>query len=958
MTMPRFITTAQTGRIQPYDGIESPRSWLRSDAPSISLDGTWAFAYHPAGVPDTDATWLTNPGGDEIEVPGHWQLQGHGSPAYMNHVYPFPLDAPHVPDGPVGDYWRTFDLPDGWAGASVLLRFEGVDSWFTVAVNGQQIGYSSGSRLPSEFEIGALLHEGSNTLQVRVWQWSAASYLEDQDQWWLSGIFRGVSLQLRPVRGIRDVEIHAGYADGVGSFSCAVDGDADTRIRIPELGIDVAAGEAVTTAVEPWTAESPRLYDVEIVAPQETVRLRTGFRTIAIAQGILTVNGAAIMLRGVNRHEFHPDRGRTLTDDDMLTDVLLMKQHNINAVRTSHYPPHPRFLELCDEYGLYVMDEADYETHGFIEADWVGNPSDDDFYRDACLDRIERMIERDKNSPSVIMWSLGNEAGKGRNLVAMYEWSKDRDPARPVHYEGDPAASDVFSKMYSEYEEFAAYARGDVAPAMWGFPAEHVVDKPLILCEYGHAMGNGPGSIGEYIEIFRTHPRSQGGFIWEWIDHGIRRVDGTYACGGDFGEPVHDGRFCLDGLLFPDRMPSPGLLEYAAQIQPVRIVAETGGVRITSEYDHIDTAHLRFCWIVEGAHGEVGRGDLAVPTLAPGESTLVSLAAADDAARSAPDGESAVRVEASLTAAATWADAEHVVARADLPLRARRAPATATTTGARPVTTSELVRFGPATFSASTGMPLSIGDLRVDALRWSVWRAPIDNDSVQPTSPGSGWRTYGYDRMLHWPRQVEIGDDAIEVSARLAPVGQGFGFEVRYRWSAEDGLVRLDATASPVGVWPDLPLPRLGLDLAIPGVLERADWFGLGPGESYPDSRAAVWLARHTASLDELQAPYVVPQENGHRSDVRTVDLTWADGTAMRITGVGTFGFTARAWSNAELDAAGHIHELVPGETAFLGIDAAQHAVGSGSCGPVSAPAFHLRPRSARLQLTFEVPTR
>ncbi|WP_022890270.1 glycoside hydrolase family 2 TIM barrel-domain containing protein [Agromyces italicus] len=938
--------------LHPHRGIAPPRSWLRSDAPLLDLDGTWTFTYHPDGIDEPDNAWRESAGTDEIQVPGHWQTQGYGAPAYINHIYPFPIDPPNVPRGPVGDYWRTFDLPNGWAGASVLLRFEGVDSWFAVAVNGYELGHSSGSRLPSEFEIGALLRDGRNTLQVRVWQWSPASYLEDQDQWWLSGIFRSVTLQQRPDRGIRDLEIRAGYRDGIGQFSCSVDGDVETRIRIAELGIDVAPGESVTTPVEPWTAETPRLYDVEIVAPEETVRVRTGFRTIAIDDGLLTVNGRTILLRGVNRHEFHPDRGRALTEQDMLDDVLLMKQHNINAVRTSHYPPHPRFLELCDEHGLYVMDEADYETHGFIELDWVGNPSDDDFYRDACIDRIQRTVERDKNSPSVIMWSLGNEAGRGRNLVAMYEWARDRDPSRPVHYEGDPAVSDVFSKMYATYDEVDAYGRGEVAPALWNFSAEHLAGKPFILCEYGHAMGNGPGSIAMYTDLFRKHPRCQGGFIWEWIDHGLRRDDGTYAYGGDFGEVVHDGNFCIDGLVFPDRTPSPGLLEYAILIQPLGLFATSNGIGILNEYDHATTAHLRYHWILEGEHGEVARGDLEVQCLRPGESATISLAPIHEAARSAPDGELAVRVEAVLAASTSWAPEGHVLARAEFPVRARTFEVPAATV--RPIRRHDVVELGNTRIAAVTGGLLSLGNMQVDGPKWSIWRAPIDNDSVQSTAPLHAWRAHGIDRMEHLLDDVEVHDGEVVVDAQLTPVDRGFGFALRYRWSAHDELVMLNASATPVGVWPDIPIPRLGLDMSLPSGLTRAAWFGLGPGESYHDSRSAVWTAYHSASLDALQTPYIVPQENGHRSDVRKLDLEFEDGASIRITGAAPFGFTARPWSNAVLDAARHLHDLTAHGATFLGIDTAQHGIGSASCGPESLPPAYLRPRPVRLELIFE----
>ncbi|MGP3985153.1 glycoside hydrolase family 2 TIM barrel-domain containing protein, partial [Streptomyces sp. KR80] len=389
-------------------------------------------------------------------------------------------------------------------------------------------GSFKGSRLPHEFSVGRLLRSRGNVLAVRVHQWSSGSYLEDQDQWWLPGIFRDVTLLHRPDGAVRDFYVHASYDHRNGQGTLRVHSDPGGRITVPELELDLATGEAATVPVEPWTAETPRLYEAELATAGERVPLRIGFRTVAVEDGVLKVNGRRILFRGVNRHEFHPEHGRALDLETMRRDLLLMKQHNINAVRTSHYPPHPAFLDLCDELGLWVIDECDLETHGFHAVGWRRNPVDDERWTPALLDRAARMVERDKNHPAVIIWSLGNECGTGRGLTAMAEWIRDRDPDRPIHYEGDLSCkdTDVYSRMYADHAEVELI--GQRAEAPWG-DAELDARRrsmPFVLCEYAHAMGNGPGGLSEYQRLFTTYERCQGGFVWEWIDHGIARHTG------------------------------------------------------------------------------------------------------------------------------------------------------------------------------------------------------------------------------------------------------------------------------------------------------------------------------------------------------------------------------------------------------------------------------------------------
>ncbi|MCB0891863.1 MAG: hypothetical protein KDB51_08530 [Propionibacteriaceae bacterium] len=592
----------------PGSGTRAPaRSRLDSDAPELSLNGDWRFRLLPgapggavAVLPDGEAPdaiaedGFDDSGWDELPVPSHWVLHGggrYGRPIYTNVQFPFPIEPPFVPDdNPTGDHRRRFALPADFAGAaSVLLRFDGVESRYRVWLNGVEIGIGSGSRLAQEFDVTHAVRPGENLLVVRVHQWSAASYLEDQDQWWLPGIFRDVTLLARPAGALDDVWLRTDYHAGRGTISpeiVAADDAYPMTLRVPELGVEVTWHSASEVSgidagpVQPWSAELPRLYDATVASTGETVRLRLGFRTVEIAGDRLLVNGERLVFHGMNRHETHPDRGRVFDEDWARADLLLMKRFNVNAIRTSHYPPHPRLLDLADELGLWVILECDLETHGFEPGGWRDNPSDDPAWREALLDRIERTVERDKNHPSIVLWSLGNESGTGQNLAAMASWVHGRDPGRPVHYEGDYAGAytDVYSRMYSPVPETASIGRDDSGALLLGCSASESArqrSKPFLLCEYAHAMGNGPGALDQYEELVERYPRLHGGFVWEWRDHGLRTrtADGIefFGYGGDFGEVVHDGNFVMDGMVLSDGTPTPSLHEFAQVAAPFAI---------------------------------------------------------------------------------------------------------------------------------------------------------------------------------------------------------------------------------------------------------------------------------------------------------------------------------------------------------------------------------------------------
>ncbi|MEV6168746.1 glycoside hydrolase family 2 TIM barrel-domain containing protein [Streptomyces sp. NPDC051954] len=941
--------------VAPGSGALPPRAWFASsDAKSLSLNGNWRFRL--SATADAEDESFAAEGYDtgdwaEVAVPGHWVLQGggvFGSPIYTNHLYPFPVDPPHVPtENPTGDHVRSFDLPADWPGdGGAVLRFDGVESCARVWLNGTDLGEFKGSRLPHEFAVGLLLKPTGNVLAVRVHQWSAGSYLEDQDQWWLPGIFRDVTLLHRPADSALDFFVHAGFDHVTGEGTLRVDSDVDGRVSVPALDIDVATGESVTVPVRPWTAETPYLYDGVLATGGERVPLRIGFRTVALEDGLIKVNGKPLLFKGVNRHEWHPEQGRALDVETMRADVLLMKRHNLNAVRTSHYPPHPAFLDLCDEYGLWVVDECDLETHGFTEQAWRDNPVDDDRWTPALLDRAARMVERDKNHPSVVIWSLGNEAGTGRGLTAMAEWIHGRDGSRLVHYEGDIDCrdTDVYSRMYAGHAEVERIGAG-----LDGGTRKRR-ELPFILCEYGHAMGNGPGGIADYQRLFESYGRLQGGFIWEWIDHGITHPELGFAYGGDFGEELHDGNFVCDGLVFPDRTPSPGLVEYKKVIEPVRIEGDgaDGTVRVTNAYDFADLSHLEFEFSYQVDGVPTGAHTLAVPPLGPGESAEVKLPAA------APDGngdEVRWTVRALLAEDTSWSGRGHEVAWAQRTV-APRAPLPAAT-GAGPAADGDRIVLGPASFDARTGALRSIGGVDVTGLRLDVWRAPTDNDEgaswQDDVRYGVRWRQLGLHRMRHRLDGVESGDDALTVRTRVAPAAREVGLSTVYRWTSDGTRLRLTVSVAPEGDW-TVPLPRLGVRFGLPAAsTDSAVWFGSG-GEAYPDTKAAAKLLQWDASIGELQTPYVRPQENGARSDVR-----WAELGGLRIEGEPEFWFSARRWTNEQLDAAGHLTDLTPGETVWVNLDHGQHGIGSQSCGPGPLPQYFLKAEPAEFSFVFSV---
>ncbi len=978
---------------------EPPRSWRPGDPWRHSLDGTWRFhlsdspAHAPVGAEQPgydDSAW------DEVRVPSHWVLdpqRRYGNPIYTNIVMPIPFDPPYVPDAnPTGDYRLRFDLPPAWAGLPrVLLRFDGVESFAMVTLNGAEVGLLRGSRLPTELDVTAHLEPTGNVLHVRVAQWSAQTWVEDQDQWWLPGIFRDVSLVGRPVGGVDDVWLRASYdhATGHGHLDPEVRAGADAwpvTLRVGELGVDVTWASAADVQgldvgpVTPWSADVPRRYAASVAGAGETVDLQVGFRTVEIRGRDLLVNGRRLRLRGVNRHEYHPDQGRVFDEAAAREGLLTMKRHNVNAVRTSHYPPHPRLLDLCDEIGLWVIDECDLETHAFELHGWEGNPSDHPAWRDALVDRMLRMVERDKAHPCVVLWSLGNESGTGANLAAMATAARRRDPSRPIHYESDyeGAYTDVVSRMYTPLLGMADLAEGrGRAHTRRPAQARRLTDRPMLLCEYAHAMGNGPGALAEYEEAFSTLPGWHGGFVWEWRDHGLRTTtaDGTefFGYGGDFGEVVHDGSFVMDGLVLSDGTCSPGLAELAATGTPVPVTFEPDAVVVTNLHHARDLGRLAFTW-TWAVDGEVrGEGVLDVGALPAGASVRLPWPDLGADARTAAD--SWLTVTAALAVDEPWARAGHVVTRRQHRLDAAGVPLPPEPTGAVHVR-DDRVSVGPVELDAATGRVLSVGGAAVSASGVELWRAPTENDSLgafgsyetgdvdetrghgAPGAPSSQrWRAAGLDRLVPRTTSARLEGDDYVVVQRLLPAQGRHGACVTYRWRVVDGDAVCLVHVAPVAVRTDTTWPRIGYRLALPTGYADAAWYGSGPGEAYPDSAAASLVGSWRAAVDDLAVGYAVPQETGHRPGLRRLTLTGDGVPRLEVTTYGPHrpGFSVLRHDAYELDRAAHPHELPPSRATHLYLDAFQHGLGTRSCGPDVLPEHQLWPREASFGFRLRV---
>ena len=885
-----------------------PASTLRRDPSRVrSLDGRWQFKLAPRPE-DAPRLAARARGWSEVEVPGLWTMQGFGRPHYTNVVMPFDDPPPDVPEeNETGIYRRAFRVPRGWRSRPVVLEFGGSEGMLCVLVNGEPVGIAKDARTPAAFDVSDLVdHAGPNELTAVVLRWSDASFVEDQDQWWHAGLPRSVEL-VSP--SVRDVDWRA---DMTGEFTVLADAEGEARL-LDSTGKVVArtalGGGGNVRNPRLWSAETPALYTLEVEADGETVTCDVGFRTIEIRDRRLFVNGEPVMIAGVNRHEHDDTRGRALTRASMETDARLMKQFNVNAVRTSHYPDDPYWLELCDRYGLYVVDEANIESHAYYD-----ELCDDPIYRAQWVERVANMVERDKNHPSVILWSLGNESGYGSNHDAAAGWVRARDPSRPLHYEGaiardwsaGRAATDVVCPMYADVESIVRWAvRGTDDP------------RPLILCEYSHAMGNSNGGLADYWAAFRRHDALQGGFIWEWVDHGIKQVTASgrehWAYGGDFGDEPNDGNFCADGIVWPDRTPHPALHELKFLAQPIEIEARgEGRFRIRNRHHFASLERYRGEWGLDVDGVRVAGGGLPALRVAPGESLDVTLDLPPG------EGERFVTFRFFLRGETAWADAGHQVATQQLPLSG----------GSR-------WRSGSATLVDVAGGILP--GLVLEGPRLQLWRAPTDNDGLplvehRGAGPLERWRELGLDRLdleLVTARRGELVHRAAGVATHTH----------RYRQLSSGEILVENVVELEPGV---RDLPRVGVVLMLRPGLERLEWYGRGPWEAYVDRLASTVVGRFTSTVDEQYVPYINPQEHGHHPDTRWLRLTDGRGRGIEVRGLPSVGFGASHFTAADLTAARHTSDLEPRPEVFLSLDHAQRGLGTASCGPDTGLQYRL----------------
>ncbi|MBD0378648.1 glycoside hydrolase family 2 TIM barrel-domain containing protein [Paenibacillus sedimenti] len=962
----------------PYADAETALIGERALSPYYqSLNGNWRFLYasNPSQAPDRfyDPSYKTDDW-STIPVPGNWQMHGYGRPHYSSSYYPFPIDPPHVPgDNPVGCYRRSFHLSDAWNSRQVFLVFEGVDSAFHVWVNGQFAGYGQGSHMHSEFRITSLLHTGENTVAVKVYQWSDGSYLEDQDKWRLSGIFRDVYLKATPHVHVRDVSVQTRFCenheDAVLGLRVAVKryserdaGNHNLRVSLrDEAGQTVYGGTAAASPVfdekmldmdipvpapRKWSAEDPYLYTLvleledETGAVLESVSVSVGFRDIAILDGRLLVNGTPVTLKGVNRNEFHPDLGFAIPLESMIEDIRLMKRHNMNAVRTSHYPNDTRWLDLCDRYGLYVIDEADLETHG---CHFIGNEShlaQDSRWEEAFIDRARRMVERDKNHPSVIIWSLGNESGFGANHDAMAEWVRETDPTRPIHYERakDAQVVDIVSCMYPSLEALIEEGEKTDDP------------RPFLMCEFAHAMGNAAGNLQDYWDAVYKYPRLLGGMIWEWADLAIRQKtdDGEewYAYGGDFGDHPNSGHFCIDGLVFPDRTVKSSLIEFKKVIEPVKVKpvdVRSGIVSIQNRYDFLSLDHLSGSWQLLHDGEIVEQGDLpGLDVQAGGETTLI---VPFNKEYGRLGGECWLRIRFTLRHETCWALQGHEVAWADLPLPAlpRAAPhiSMKSMPSLRLEETNDCVQVNGNDFFIEVGK--SSGTLNAfeyngipllqSGPKVNVWRATIDNDSRQSKE----WKKSGYDALQQRVNEFSIHpyqNHAVQIMVKstLGAAGLGVCFTTWITFTVYgSGDVSITTRVLPREGLP--PLPRLGLQMVMHGAFDRFSWFGLGPHECYIDRKESGRLGMYGGTVQEQYVPYIKPQEHGNKADARWAAVTNALGTGLFIGGMPVFDVSASHYSTANLASAKHTTDLLRLNETIVNMDYRQAPLGNHSCG-------------------------
>lgn len=961
----------------PYESKEKAELGIRGESARYqNLNGQWKFKYYPS-VHQVQEEFYTEQfdasGWDDLIVPSNWQMHGYDIPHYTNINYPYPCDPPYVPnDNPAGAYIRDFVLEECSDLRSHLV-FEGVNSCFYVWVNGSFVGYSQVSRMTSEFDISPYVKTGNNRLAVLVLKWCDGSYLEDQDMWRLSGIFRDVYILYRDAKHIADIfvkpELNKDFTEGTIKCEITMSSEdlSETEVILQDpsgeiIGsshINIGESGSIEFKIDKpllWSAETPLLYRLLFIHDNEVIPVRTGLRRIEVKNSVILINGKPVKFKGVNRHDSHPETGQAIPLAHMKQDLILMKQHNINAIRTAHYPNDPRFLDLCDEMGFYVIDEADLETHGAAVAGDFSMLAKDPQFEKAFLDRMQRMVERDKNHPSVVIWSLGNESGYGNNHIQMAQWAKRRDSSRLIHYEGvfghgfnpkdyDTSCLDMVSRMYP--------------PISWmenEFLNDKEENRPLILCEFSHAMGNGPGDLKDYWELIYREPRFAGAFVWEWTDHAIKTTtpEGItyYAYGGDFGDEPNDGNFCVDGLVYPDRRPHTGLKELKSVIAPVKaepVDLNTGKIKISNLYDFIDLSHLRLVWKVEKDGIPVDFGEISELDIKHGESKEETI---PYTLPEKADGRYFVILSFRLKKNMPWADYSHEITffQFELPVgnvikkKKTWLPSEKLTVVQKQ---SEIVISGKEflySFDRNLGTFRQLryrgADMLASVPRFNVWRAPTDNDMYIKEK----WMAEGFHRLVPHIFETEVihqDEKKITVHTKYSlgsyakkPVLRGTA-----QWTVyASGDICLHTS---VNVREDVPfLPRFGLQLQLTEGFNKVEYFGYGPHESYVDKHLSTWKSHFCALVEELHEDYLMPQENGSHYGTEWVFIGNQIGMGILFTSEEAFSFNASHYTPEDLTKAQHPHELNKRKETIINLDYKMSGLGSNSCGPELLPKY------------------
>ncbi|WPJ95987.1 glycoside hydrolase family 2 TIM barrel-domain containing protein [Coraliomargarita algicola] len=968
----------------PFPTAKEAVSLKRLESPyAMLLNGDWQFNWvkHPDQrsvdfyKTDYDASsWKT------IKVPSNVELEGYGTPIYTNQPYPFKKNPPFVMTepprrftnfderNPVSSYRRTVTLPTEWEGRQTFITFNGVNSAFYLWVNGQKVGYSQDSRTPSEFNITEYLHEGENLLAVEVYRNSDGTYLEDQDFWRLSGIFRDVYLWSSAPLQLRDYFARGGLTDDYnkGTFSFEADVRNLTSHAVVDYQLEVQlndlegkeifshslkgkTGSTSEFTLEPldvqfWSAEAPNLYQLIIELKDasgtivDTYARKVGFSRSEIKDGQLLVNGQPILIKGVNRHDHDPDTGHYISEERMLQDILIAKRNNINAIRTSHYPNDPRFYELCDEYGIYLCAESNIESHG------MGYGKDslakDPTWQAAHLDRVMNNVEAFKNHPSIIIWSLGNEAGDGVNFEACSTWIRENEDSRVIHYEGDHAVShvDFYGPMYDSHQKVVKYA---IAQSKKPLSAQH----PVIQCEYSHAMGNSSGGLAEYWDDIHKYRNLQGGFIWDFIDQGLRQtktVNGVtqefYAYGGDFGDKPNDDNFCMNGILNADREPSPQLQEVKKCYENVFIKnLGAGRLEITSNrfFTTLDDLELSYGILLNG-EGELDKV-LALPAIEPGQSAIVEIDLPQFKLK--PGVEAVLSIEVRLKQATSWAEVGHLVTWQQFVLsgdatqvlpEALAPTVTYQQVSGQTIVTGDgfQVRFDDKT-GAIGQLEVSGKSVFVKPLQLNFWRPPVDNDRGSKLLEKSNmWKKAGAQAQVQSAEVKQVGNDVILNYQLSIPVGQTTA-QLIYKVSA-GGAIFADVTVTPKGKNLGPVIPRLGMQAQVSKDLVNWSWYGHGPDETMLDRQRGARLGKWSLNVADAWYPYSKPQETGNRTGVRFASLRDDAGAGLIIRGINApLNMSAYPFAMSELDA-GHRHpcDIKTGGVVTLNIDHVQVGVG------------------------------